>query len=176
MQYKYITEDNLENKQDYMYSEFCGKDFLNAYKRSRLSYISETNNENIVHNTRSELESIRESLKKRENINVRQLLDQYVKRFEVSKRLFTEYNESWKPTDQASYEQFDLYILLSECCIKFYTLSNCAKYFSCALKIDDTLLSIANRMTVSECVGLREILRCELAEYDTLALKVEIEG
>lgn len=35
MNYKYITENNLENKQNYMYSEYGGQDFVDAYIESR---------------------------------------------------------------------------------------------------------------------------------------------
>ena len=35
MNYKYITENNLENKQNYMYSEYCRQEFLDAYVSTR---------------------------------------------------------------------------------------------------------------------------------------------
>ena len=38
MNYKYITEDDLENKQTYMYSEY--DDFLMVYARLREEVIS----------------------------------------------------------------------------------------------------------------------------------------
>ncbi len=43
MNYKYITEDNLENKQTYMYSEYGGEDFLKAYVKSREDVIENIN-------------------------------------------------------------------------------------------------------------------------------------
>lgn len=39
MSYKYITSDNLEIKQDYMYSVYAGLDFLQAYYESRRRFI-----------------------------------------------------------------------------------------------------------------------------------------
>ena len=42
MGYKYITDNNLVNKQDYMYSEFGGVDFLKAFTGSRDEFIEES--------------------------------------------------------------------------------------------------------------------------------------
>ena len=41
MDYIYVTENNLENRQKYTYSQYGGEDFLNAYMDSRKSFIEE---------------------------------------------------------------------------------------------------------------------------------------
>ncbi len=182
MDYKYITENNLEDRQNYMYSEFCGAEFLQAYNNSRLSFIRGI--EKIpdgaeLHDTRKELSELKNSLNDARisgGKSWKDIIDVYVKKFEVSKRLFTEYNGKWKPTENASYEQFDIYMLLSECCLQVYRITECTKYFSCLLKIDDTLLSVINRMTHSEQKRLSWILEAEIEEYDKLAERLEVEA
>ena len=143
MEYKYITEDNLEQKQTYMYSEFGGTEFLQAYKKSRDDAILFCDEERIgmVHCTRDDLNEIKDSLKTGNYLEKRELLDLYVKRFEVSKRLYNEYNEKWRKTENASFIELDLYLLLAECCELIYEHDRCTKYLSCLLKIDDTLIS-----------------------------------
>ena len=176
MRYKYITDNNLDNRQDYMYSEYGGKDFLDEYKASRLSYIAKYDAETSFRDTRLELEHIKISIAKRNYKYARETLDLYVKRFEVTKRIYTEYNEFWKATNNATYEQLDLYILLSECCMDFYIVSDCTKYLSCSLKVNDTLLSMANRLTCSETKRLIIILKRELAACDEIAVGSERDG
>jgi len=39
MAYKYITDNNLENRQNYMYSKFYGHEFLQEYRNMRSQYI-----------------------------------------------------------------------------------------------------------------------------------------
>ena len=43
MQYKYITENNLENIQKYNYSEFHGSDFVYSYFETRKSLLETIN-------------------------------------------------------------------------------------------------------------------------------------
>lgn len=176
--YKYVTENNLEDKQNYMYSEFGGRDFLNAYETSRRDYIFTADSEEgeAFHDTRADLGVLKDRLESGEFESSRELLDAYVKRFEVSKRLYSEYNEAWKVAEKTSYDQLDIYILLSECCLAAYALSGCTKYLSCSLKVDDTLLSVADRLTKSERRRFVEVLKSELQEYKALASRLEVEA
>lgn len=169
MEYKYITEDNLIHKQDYMYSEFGGDAFLNSYISSRDVFINDYQ-EDICNNriTCRDLCKTLELLQDGDYESARIILDEYVKRFEVSKRLYSKYNEKWKNTDSSSYEEWDIYLALSECCLSAYRLSKCTKYYSCLLKLDDTLLSVTDRMTQVQCERLRAILIQERKIFDVL--------
>lgn len=44
MGYKYITGNNLYEKQTYRYSEYRGKDFIKEYIESRKKYLKNTEN------------------------------------------------------------------------------------------------------------------------------------
>lgn len=52
MRYKYITENNLENRQDYMYSKFEGKDFIYSYFNTRKNFISNFSNKDNINSTK----------------------------------------------------------------------------------------------------------------------------
>lgn len=169
MEYRYITEDNLIHKQNYMYSEFGGTSFLDSYINSRDRYINNTPMDTCNnHFTYRDLYRILELLKDDEYESARVILDAYVKRFEVSKRLYSKYNEKWKEIDSSSYVELDLYLVLAECCLSAYRVSNCSKYYSCLLKIDDTLLSVSNRMTQMQSERFRSILIQERKIFDVL--------
>lgn len=181
MEYKYITEDNLENRQDYMYSEFAGIDFIKAYMESRQGYLTgvayfDENGENRIHNTREDLLKLKGIMNSGSFEDGKEMLDGYVKRFEVSKRLFSEYTDKWKTTDNASYNRLDLYILLSECCLRAYEMSGCTKYFSCSLKINDTLLSVKRNMTQSERSAFASVLDKELNAFKKLSEELGVEA
>jgi len=177
MEYKYITEDNLINKQNYMYSEFGGREFLDAYIYSRDSYIEEKSNKMEYHESRAELRKILSSLESNDYGLIKGILDLYVKRFEVSKRLYNEYDENWKPTKNSSYLDIDLYIVLAEICSYAYKLTGCTKYLSCLLKLDDTLLSLKEKMTYTQSQKFKSVLVCERKEIDKLfnCLRIEID-
>ena len=71
--YKYITENNLEDKQNYMYSEFGGSEFLRLYCKTRNDFLKRV--EGIAteyHNTRKELEIISQKLWNGEFVHVKE--------------------------------------------------------------------------------------------------------
>ncbi len=170
MEYKYITENNLINKQNYMYSEFGGEAFLGEYVRIRDDFLEENKKclQVTIHDTRKDLCSINVALQNKDYNGFRDLLDSYVKRFEVSKRLYTEYDDNWKATENASYEEMDVYLDLAICCLLAYRLTGCTKYLSCMLKIDDTLLSVKDKLTFVQKKVLVLSITCERQEFDKL--------
>jgi hypothetical protein len=159
-----------------MYSEFGGVDFLRAYKKSREDYISSSEIDDInIHCTRQDLYRILEMIKSGKKSEYRELLDLYIKRFEVSKRIYDEYNMNWRKTDNSSYDRTDLYIMLAECCAYAYRENGCTKYLSCLLKIDDTLLSLRDRLIGSEKKKLKEILELECEYIESLSGKKGVD-
>lgn len=152
MQYKYVTDNNLENVQNYMYSEYSGMDFLNAYRQTRLENIT------LGKCRRNEIESdIKKYIKsdvsaelsalweksKDTNINkIKDSADIYVKRFEVKKRLYRKYGLNGRAVLESGYDEYVSYVLLGMIVSEIYRCSGNLKYLSCMLKITDTLISV----------------------------------
>lgn len=181
MMYKYITENNLLNRQNYMYSEFGGKDFLKAYVESRKQYLQklDVQKADIMeggHITYDELMNFREqlSIEGAVSCELKDHINAYIKTFEVRKRLYTEYDSLWKPVEKARYDYFDIYFLLAECLVAVYRQTKCAKYFSCFLKLNDTLLSVWGNLTVRQQLLLSRLLEEELQFYNKLIQEREI--
>ena len=176
--YKYVTNNNLEQRQNYMYSEYGGEDFLVLYKKNRESYLKycliDDNLGGTDHITIIELHEVKKLIANGFMGKAKDSLDNYIKKFEVSKRLYTEYNYDWKIKEDSEYEEIDPYLLLSECCLLAYKDSGCLKYYSCLLKLNDTLISVQNRMTLFQKMLLKEIIVNELDEFDKLANKVGV--
>ena len=156
--YKYITNNNLklENRQNYMYSEYGGRDFLAAYHCTRKNYIDkydfDVSSINMLQNdipkdniTANELNSLVQKFTVGEWDNTdRERLDYYIKAFEVRKRLYTEYEAGKvRPTEVAEYDKIVSYELLAMCVAHAYRYTQNLKYLNTLLKLNDILLSIA---------------------------------
>lgn len=175
MSYKYITDNNLYEKQNYMYSEFSGTEFLTDYINSRKRYLNCVEHRNIsaleYHcATGQKLQSILDKLKsgqaEHETID---LVNSYTKSFEVRKRIYTDYDNNFKPSDDAGFEDYDNYLLLAECLLSVYRQTGCLKYFNCLLKVDDTLLSVWEKLQEYQKDYMSHIIYQELDCFYQLA-------
>lgn len=178
MVYEYITENNLYHKQSYMYSEYGGIEFLKAYLYSRQKYMDKYDtqfhsNEEIVETDSANLSLVGQELRQIRNHlrnedfddDVKDLVNAYTKSFEVRKRIYNEYDNTWKPVEQAEFEDYAAYLMLADCLLLSYGHTKCLKYISCLLKVDDTLLSIQNRLDGRLKYHLCDVIRQELGIF-----------
>lgn len=183
MAYKYITDNNLYNKQTYMYSEYGGVDFLKEYIDSRQKYLDEQEYlKNIITgnawertNTSErvqELLNIKQGLKdKSQNSREMELVNAYTKSFEVRKRIYDKHDVNWKPVRNSGFEDYEAYLLFAECLAASYHNTNCLKYYSCMLKVDDTLLSVQDKLDIRLKGVLYRIIEKELDIFYQLMLQ-----
>lgn len=183
MSYKYVTKNNLYEKQTYMYSEYEGMQFIKEYLNVRNSCLDKPESgtdHTYVYKIDETNSPVRRGLKelycKLENgecsddiINV---LNAYTKSFEVRKRIYDAYDQNWKPLSDAGFEDYINYMLLAECLIQAYKYTNILKYFSCLLKVDDTLISVKDQLVGQEKDYLCTIIREELGIFYQLAERV----
>lgn len=155
MAYKYITDNNLYEKQTYMYSEYKGIVFLKEYLESRQSFLNHNIDEktdNAVEKTiknpvqKSLLDLKRNMENKKYDKDTVSLINAYTKSFEVRKRIYTEYDENWKPISNAGFADSENYLLFADCLLLAYHNLKCMKYVNCLLKVVDTLLSMQNQL------------------------------
>ncbi len=182
MSYKYITDNNLYHKQNYMYAKYEGEEFLEAYLKSREVSREVIKDEKTKESVEEKSVVLLELQKlytdiKNGNTNVIDLINAYVKSFEVRKRLYTEYLE-WKPTEGASFEEYKSYLTFSDCLLESYRKTKCLKYYSCLLKVDDMLLSVQSLLTDREREHLSEIITEEVKIFGALSEEygVMLEG
>lgn len=172
--YPYITSNNLYDKQNYMYSKYYGIDFLRAYVQSRKlnDYLGDKTAATLENEetsaTYQELKRIYRYLHSDGNHEeALEALKGYVKSFEVRKRIYTAY-ENWNPIDSASYEEYGNYLCFADNLIQAYILTRNLKYFSCLLKLDDTLLSLQSKLNPSQKGHLKQITAKELGFFSQL--------
>lgn len=186
MAYKYITENNLYNKQTYMYSQYGGIVFLKEYIESRQKYLNKCEKlENTVTECSGEkttlndvvqdLLNIRQDLKSnKQNSTVIDLINEYTKSFEVRKRIYKEYDNNWKPIGNMEFDDYEVYLIFADCLILSYGYTKCLKYFSCLIKVNDTLLSVQDKLDVRLKQIFYQIIKEELYFFYELAEKIGI--
>lgn len=178
MAYEYITDNNLYEKQTYMYSQYRGMDFLKDYLDSRYRYINSRRKSGGGDFTRSciaddmvqqNLGEILDQLEAEDySREVVHSMNAYTKSFEVRKRIYSGYDSRWKPVEGAGFENYLNYLLFADCLLHMYENTGCLKYFSCLLKVDDTMLSVSGHLSENLTGYLRTIIVRELEIFEQL--------
>ncbi len=174
VEYTYITETNLENRQDYMYSVYHGTKFLHAYRKTREVFLecvgNKAGNEFSLVETHESNETNKRLMVLAKNLvsgkwsdEEKKESDFFVKAFELRKRLYCAYQEaSLRPVEEAGYDCVVNYILLSFCTYHSYLQTKSLKYLNTMLKVNDTLLSLAEKLTQAAKEQLGWLLRKEI--------------
>lgn len=183
MAYQYITENNLVHKQNYMYSEYRGKEFLQDFFDSRKKLtvqndIEEISNMDVkLDETLSELIDLEQELRRNgiSSANI-ECVRKYLKSFEVRKRLYSAYDVGMKPKGDAVYDNYDSYLVMADILRIIFEKTKCLKYFSCLLKLNDTLLSIADNLNIGQLQKLAIILKWEQSMICILLQEHQVRG
>lgn len=157
-----------------MYSEYRGITFLEEYIYSRQRYLDKVASSLQKYNfeymtltssspVKRSLMEIREKLRAGNfNNKTIDLVNAYTKTFEVRKRIYQEYDKNWKPLNGSEFEDHETYLLFADCLLVVFQHTKCLKYFSCLLKLDDTLLSIQSGLNERLQEFLKEIIMQEI--------------
>lgn len=197
MQYKYITEDNLEYRQKYTYSDFGGKEFLDAYLDLRRGTLKELCRQESYKELKYEdlLKILQTTLMEYNDAAIdmrclllnelkllqtenhdRSLLDSALKTFEVRKRLYHFYSENFRPQDEEDYKDYGLYILFSAVMSGNYEKTRNLKYLNALLKCNDILISLyQKRDGLINIPCLAFILNKEINQIQNLCVKKNVE-
>lgn len=183
--YPYISDNNLYEKQSYMYSDYFGMMFLKEYLDSRNHFIK--NDCNLGKDSLEEFETggnpvrrelLAFSMKMKSgifNCEIKSSVDRYTKSFEVRKRLYIDYEDNMRPKADADFKDYDSYLVFANVLLQIYGYTNCLKYLNCLLKLDDTLLSIQKQLSDQQRGHLSRILNQELTCFYQLAENIGID-
>ena len=164
--YVYSTHNLLETPQKYKMTPFQGSQFLEQYKESRrlaielirdkvgtitLDQATTQMQQDFKHHleiiitskfsTKKLFESIFLTvLRDKDDVNVTKIINEFVKRFEIKKRIFSFYNQEIKEASN-DYKIIDNYILLASICVLEYKKTKNLKYLNVLLKLNDTICS-----------------------------------
>lgn len=188
MKYKYITDNNLENIQNYMYSEFMGVTFVEEYFHSRLPYLQMKPCANSIivalqklfqentlnHKCYLSLKNMCQDIwDHTSEFPIRQV-NVFQKRFEVKKRLFSSYiNSTSIKNIGTDYNDLTPYLLLSYILSAAFQKTGSLSYLSTFLKINDTLLSLVENMSIVQHDVLLFLVRTEVKNVMKLCRELE---
>jgi len=187
--YNYANKDLLEYPQKYQMTPFSGVSFLQAYNKFRngvLEFLNEKKipdyslkdickkiNSTIEENYLIKLENevviqklftkiLYLQITKSSNSELIRILDIFVRRFEVKKRLFTTYDSDLKQKSD-NYSVLLNYLLFSILCLLRYENTLNLKYLNTSLKLNDILCSQINKINdYNEIILLKLILEKEI--------------
>lgn len=187
MPYRYVTKNNLENPQNYMYSEYSGFSFLKSYIKSRKKYIATQNisrkiNQNYIYDYANLIKRSEtfdciyriyiKIVEEKNNIDfMRKEIEYYIKVFEIRKRLYNQYmQDSYKPIEVSGYSNYANYVIFALLLQLLYLNTGNLKYLNTLLKVNDTLLSITEYLNKTELQICGYVLLQELSYVKSLML------
>jgi hypothetical protein len=91
----------------------------------------------------------------------------FIKKYEVSKKIFTQYDSKMKKIGN-DYKKIENYLLLSANLAIFYKHSGNLKFLNTLLKLNDTLCSISKKITQKNLPLFYLSLKIELEEVKNL--------
>ena len=165
--YKYDKKELLKTPEFYQMTTFEGTNFLSNYVTSRNEIISMISSEKTITQF-SEIENLFTTqfkvLNKKELFlkdiltndlfifllnsvmkstlvdDIKEIVDLFLKKFEITKKFFTTYNLENKTTS-GIHDNIDNYIIFSIICLKIYLDTKNLKYLNTCLKLNDILAS-----------------------------------
>ena len=166
MKYIYSNRDLLQNPEKYNFSKFEGIEFILSYFTSRQEIIQKAklrikdnlSLNDIIYNFFEKevfedtndivLENLfKKILCKQYQENESNLkIDVFLKKFEIKKKIYTIYNSDFSEKSN-HYENLRNYLLLSFLCLKRYDETNNLKYLNTSLKLNDLLISQAEKIS-----------------------------
>lgn len=181
--YEYAQGDLLEKPHNYQYSAYKGMAFIHAWQESRDQVLPslgspapppepflEQENRFSVHYF---LENLMDEMLQGQS--VKSNLDIWTKKFEVSKRLFAEYNEQYKPVDKSKFHDMAAYVRYAEVMEKAYRGTAKLPYLNVFLKAMDTLIACKDRLDAQQKARLAWLVERERNYVLALTQKRRVE-
>lgn len=154
--YSYINENAIEKKINYSYSNFQGKPFLNEWKNVRQQFQKIVSGGFDFHEELIKVKALLSQPTEQmlhewcNSINNGELdtnkLNLLVKRFEVTKKIYGEYDQQLRPVDKTNFMKIVPYILFSTVLVLSYETSKKLQYLNTLLKVNDILCSVYGLM------------------------------
>ena len=165
LEYSYTNTDLFEFPQKYQMTPFEGKEFLSSYEKTRQKILDKIKNNQTVNSlshtlkllqkqflidiksdqkifvTSNQLSSILLKLQhQKETQQETKFIMALLKKFEIKKRIFSEYDHELKE-NSTDFKILTNYILLAAICAKKFQDNSNPKFLNVLLKLNDTICS-----------------------------------
>lgn len=177
--YTYARGNLLEKRNTYTYTSYHGDTFFSDWRKARANVHEQlpppeqapkpqsSRNldlvlEGAIYDTAELLESVLVRLAQHESDDrTYVVLAHLVRRFEVSKRVHTQYLSHWRAAPASEYTDLALYIRYAEVMELAYSATNRIDFLNVLLKILDTLSSQVSSLSLQESGRLARLLNRE---------------
>jgi methionyl-tRNA formyltransferase len=181
LRYEYATGELLDSRNTYSYTAYHGTDFLVAWSQHRdtsLRSSSDATTPNSKPQPRSATALLLRHVQTRltnEEARAQALatLNHLLQRFEVTKRIHSEYNANWRPVNPQDYYDLDLYLLFAQTLDQAYALTRGLQYLNGLLKCLDTLTAYLPALNSGQIGNLQTLVRAERAHVERLRLRLD---
>ena len=191
--YTYSKKNLFEITEKYQNTSFHGLEFLKHYTESRQTLILELRKKStgtvrfkqildIIQKKKNLFESKKDGNRQTENIFYNICLDinneakifeinKYIKKFEVTKKIFSTYDMNLKPITE-DYTIIRNYLLLSLICLLKYKKSKKIQFLSTILKLNDIICSQIYKIDeLDDILFSQYVLKLELKYINELATR-----
>jgi hypothetical protein len=168
--YNFTTTNLIESPNNYFYSNFLGIKFVDSWFQNRDPFI----NKYQVHGHTSQPQSYSElNSYSAEDIleflyssivygkSTKGLFELFIKRFEVTKRIYHNYTRELKASKGSQYENLNHYIRFGEILIYSYDFSKSLSELNALLKVLDILVSVSDNMTKDQLARFYRLIDFE---------------
>lgn len=176
-EYIYDRGDLLEHPQRYSYTPFQGYAFVDAWRQSRDQALQSLP-EPVSHmpapqqidgaitiesccDTQLLMERAFAALRNKQDTTGLNILDRFVKKFEITKRIYTAYLPDWRADTTSDYRNPGLYVRAAELFEAAFSQSADIRYLNVLLKIIDTLVAISGNLSTPQGQRLSRLIHQE---------------
>lgn len=189
--YTYTSGNLLEKSNTYFYSQYYGRDFLEAWESDRGRVYSALGSElQPVTGRPNLLKSLDDKVKAGESLDtyfifdavqgalveqkiadrtvLKYFIDKLVQKFEVSKRWYLKYNALFRVEDKTKYDDLELYVRGAEIFCEAFAFFGDLPYLNALLKSIDTLCSVYKKLNAKQCGRLASLISKESKYINSL--------
>jgi hypothetical protein len=190
--YQYTLNDLIVKPHKYTYTEFEGDSFLDKWKNDRAKFYDHTPSQDIPasnHDLNSEeisriietgevqasdmLLCLHDELSSESPLpSTYDLVVKVVKRFEIFKRIHSDYKQGFKAVEKKNYHDSQNYIYTAFLFEKAYCKTNKLYYLNAFIKVVDTLSSIAPKLNEQQCCNVSWLVGQEAKHIEDLTVKI----
>lgn len=165
--YIYVNPQAPKEKINYSYSKFGGEKFMQCWEKSRKKYLINKNISKLIFTVNSNSNTEKLFLGWVEDFDQNCFDNFYelkllIKRFEVTKKIYDDYDENFRKKKRYSYNESRLYVLFAFILIQAYEKENMLYYLNALLKLNDIILGFEPFQESSDNVLIQYCVKKEL--------------
>ena len=175
--YKYISPTAPSEKINYSYSTYEGEHFLNLWKENRKATLDKCPDFFAIElvNSDSETEQLFNEWIRNDDFNNQKIiqdLNTLIKRFEVTKKIYSSYDPNFRAIDKSKFNDLRLYVLFSYILVQASKTKKKTQYFNALLKVNDILSSVFSSLNEGNKILLGYCLSKEIEYIQQLKSKL----